>query len=61
MKTKLASAIALIGLVQSSAIMALGLGNIEVSSAVNERLDASIPLVNTRGLDDSQILNSNRF
>lgn len=56
MKTKLASAIALIGLVQSSAIMALGLGNIEVSSAVNERLDASIPLVNTRGLDDSQIL-----
>lgn len=56
MKTKLATAIAFIGLMQSSAIMALGLGDIQVSSAVNERLDAQIPLVNTSGLDASQIL-----
>lgn len=56
MKMKLASAIALAGLMQSSTLLALGLGDIDVSSAINERLDAEIPLTNTRGLDGSQIL-----
>lgn len=56
MNTKLATAIALVGLMQSSAVFALGLGEIQVASAVNERLDAAIPLVNSKGLDASQIL-----
>jgi pilus assembly protein FimV len=56
MKSKLATAIALVGLMHSSVLFALGLGDIKVSSAVNERLDAEIPLVNAEGLDASQIL-----
>ena len=56
MKSKLATAIALVGLMQSSVVYALGLGEIQVSSAVNERLDAEIPLVNADGLDASQVL-----
>lgn len=56
MNTKLATAIALVGLMQSSAVFALGLGEIQIASAVNERLDAAIPLVNAKGLDASQIL-----
>ncbi|MBT5292973.1 MAG: LysM peptidoglycan-binding domain-containing protein, partial [Cellvibrionales bacterium] len=56
MKSKLATAIALVGLMHSSVLFALGLGDIKVSSAVNERLDAEIPLVNADGLDASQIL-----
>ena len=56
MKSKLATAIALVGLMHSSVLYALGLGDIKVSSAVNERLDAEILLVNADGLDASQIL-----
>lgn len=56
MKKKLAVAIALVGLMQSSVLHALGLGEIRVSSAVNERLDAEIPLVNAESFDASQIL-----
>ncbi len=56
MKSKLATAIALVGLMHSSVLYALGLGDIKVSSAVNERLNAEIPLVHADGLDASQIL-----
>ena len=56
MKSKLATAIALVGLMQTSVLYALGLGDIRVSSAVNERLDAEIPLINADGLDASQVL-----
>ena len=56
MKSKLATAIALVGLMHSSVLYALGLGDIKVSSAVNERLNAEIALVNADGLDASQIL-----
>ena len=35
MKSKLATAIALVGLMHSSVLYALGLGDIKVSSAVN--------------------------
>ena len=56
MKSKLATAIALVGLMQTSVLYALGLGDIRVSSAVNERLDAEIPLINANGLDASQVL-----
>ncbi|MDA8693642.1 hypothetical protein N9L91_00370 [Pseudomonadales bacterium] len=56
MKKKLAVAIALVGLMQSSVLHALGLGEIRVSSAVNERLDAEIPLVNAESFDASKIL-----
>ena len=56
MKSKLATAIALVGLMQSSVVYALGLGEIQVSSALNERLAAEIPLVNASDLDASQVL-----
>ena len=56
MKSKLATAIALVGLMQSSIVYALGLGEIQVSSALNERLAAEIPLVNASDLDASQVL-----
>ncbi|MDG1293637.1 MAG: peptigoglycan-binding protein LysM, partial [Pseudomonadales bacterium] len=56
MKSKLATAIALVGLMHSSVLYALGMGDIKVSSAVNERLNAEIPLVHADGLDASQIL-----
>lgn len=56
MKTKLTAAIMLLGALQSGVVSGLGLGDIDVASSLNERLEAEIPLVNARGLDPSQIL-----
>ena len=56
MKTKLATAIMLVGALHANLASALGLGEIDVDSALNERFVAEIPLVNARSLDPSQII-----
>ena len=56
MKTKLATAIMLVGALHVNLASALGLGEIGVDSALNERFAAEIPLVNARSLDPSQII-----
>ena len=56
MKTKLATAIMLVGALHVNLASALGLGEIDVDSALNERFTAEIPLVNARSLDPSQII-----
>ncbi len=56
MKSKLAIAVALASALHTSAAFSLGLGDIDVESNVNERLEAQIPLTNAGRLDASQIL-----
>ena len=49
-------ALLLAGLLYGTTALALGLGDIDVSSKLNERFRAEIPLVNEGRLDTSQIL-----
>ncbi len=50
MKRKLAAAIFCLSVFYSSWINALGLGDVELNSALNEQLEAEIPLVNLKGV-----------
>ncbi|NND38045.1 MAG: FimV family protein [Pseudomonadales bacterium] len=56
MKTKLATAILLAGMLHAGNASALGLGDIDVASQLNQHFDAEIPFVNVAGLDSSQII-----
>lgn len=56
MKTKLATAILLAGVLQAGPVVGLGLGEIDVASQLNQRFDAEIPFVNAKGLDPSQVI-----
>ncbi|WP_299584661.1 FimV/HubP family polar landmark protein [uncultured Microbulbifer sp.] len=52
---KLALAVGLVGAMGSNATLALGLGEIKLNSTLNQPLNAEIGLLQTRGLDDSEI------
>lgn len=52
----LGKTVALAVAVHASTVMALGLGDITVKSAINERFAADIELTQTQDLDKSQIL-----
>lgn len=55
MRRKLVCAIALAGALQAGLAHAVGLGQIELRSALNQPLDADITLINVGDLDGSQI------
>ncbi|WP_444905930.1 FimV/HubP family polar landmark protein [Microbulbifer sp. SSSA008] len=52
---KLALAVGLVGALGSNAALALGLGEIKLNSTLNQPLDAEIGLLQTRGLEDTEI------
>ncbi|MFS1522578.1 FimV/HubP family polar landmark protein [Microbulbifer sp. 2304DJ12-6] len=52
---KLALAVGLVGALGSNAALALGLGEIKLNSTLNQPLSAEIGLLQTRGLDDTEI------
>ncbi|MGB5325726.1 MAG: FimV/HubP family polar landmark protein, partial [Pseudomonadales bacterium] len=56
MKTKLATAILLAGMLQANPASSLGLGEINVASQLNQHFSADIPFLNSAGLDPSQII-----
>ncbi|MDP5209529.1 FimV/HubP family polar landmark protein [Microbulbifer sp. 2205BS26-8] len=53
---KLALAVGLVGALGSSTALALGLGEIKLNSTLNQPLNAEIGLLQTRGLDDTEIM-----
>lgn len=55
-RKKLAVMIAALGAFQTSAVNALGLGELKLDSALNQPLDAEIRLLETGDLDNTQIL-----
>ncbi|WP_020411761.1 FimV/HubP family polar landmark protein [Microbulbifer variabilis] len=52
---KLALAVGLVGALGSNAALALGLGEIKLNSTLNQPLNAEIGLLQTRGLNDTEI------
>ncbi|WP_444894522.1 FimV/HubP family polar landmark protein [Microbulbifer sp. TRSA001] len=52
---KLALAVGLVGALGSNTALALGLGEIKLNSTLNQPLDAEIGLLQTRGLEDTEI------
>lgn len=55
MRRKLFTAIALAGALQAGLVHAVGLGQVELHSALNQPLDAEIGLISVGDLDESQI------
>ena len=54
-KRKLAAAVFSLGCLHASSLMALGLGELELESFLNEPLNASVDLLNMGGLHEDQI------
>ncbi len=55
MARKLAAVVFSLGCIQASSVMALGLGELELQSFLNEPLRASVDLLNTGGLHEDEI------